>query len=113
MIVVCVVAFVVAVSGAVEAAELFDVRATFQIGNARAVGLDIGGNHVTYDARAKKLNGAPLKPVDGKVSMQVLVDRPMIEVCGSDGRVYITSGRGKKGRVSAVTAFARGGARSW
>jgi len=94
----------VAVSG-----ELFDVRAEFAVGKARAVGLDIGGNRVTYEVAGSKLNGADMKPVGGKVSIQVIVDRPMIEVCGNGGAVYITSGRGKRGDVSAVKAFAEGG----
>jgi len=91
------------------AGELFDIRAEFALGDARSVGLDIGGNRVVYDAAARKLNGAPMRPVDGRVSMQVIVDRPMIEVCGNDGAVYITSGRGKRGEVEAITAFADGG----
>jgi len=94
----------VAVSG-----EFFEIRAEFAVGDARAVGLDIGGNRVTYDVARKKLNGAAMAPVDGKVSMQVIVDRPMIEICGNDGAVYITSGRGKRGDVSAIKAFAEGG----
>ena len=94
----------VAVSG-----ELFEIRAEFAVGDARAVGLDVGGNRVVYDAAGKKLNGAPMAPVDGKVAMQIIVDRPMIEICGNDGAVYITSGRGKRGDVSAVKAFAEGG----
>lgn len=95
---------IVAVSG-----ELFEIRAEFDLGQAKAVGLDIGGNRVAYDVAAKKLNGADMAPVDGKVCMQVIVDRPMIEICGNDGAVYITSGRGKRGDVSDVKAFADGG----
>jgi len=91
------------------AGELFDIRAEFALGHARSVGLDIGGNRVVYDAVAGQLNGAPMQPVDGKVSMQVIVDRPMIEVCGNDGAVYITSGRPKRGGVATITAFADGG----
>jgi fructan beta-fructosidase len=94
----------VAVSG-----ELFEIRAEFDISQAKAVGLDIGGNRVAYDVAGKKLNGAPMAPVDGKVTMQVIVDRPMIEICGNDGAVYITSSRPKRGDVSAVKAFADGG----
>ena len=89
--------------------ELFEVRAEFALGQAKGVGLDIGGNRVSYDVAAGKLNGAPMTPVDGKVAMQVIVDRPMIEICGNDGAVYITSRRGKLGDVSAVKAFANGG----
>jgi len=94
----------VAVSG-----ELFEIHVEFAVGQAKTIGLDIGGNRVTYDVAGNKLNGADMKPVDGKVSMQVIIDRPMIEICGNDGRVYITSGRGTRGNVSAVKAFAEGG----
>jgi sucrose-6-phosphate hydrolase SacC (GH32 family) len=71
--------------------------------------LDIGDNRITYDVGAGKLDGAPMKPVDGKVSMQVIVDRPMIEICGNDGAVYITKSRKSRGDVPVVTAFANGG----
>ncbi|MCF7974446.1 MAG: glycoside hydrolase family 32 protein [Phycisphaerae bacterium] len=94
----------VAVSG-----ELFEIRAEFAVGQASIVGLDVGGNRVTYDVGAGKLNGAALTPVNGKVSMQVFVDRPMIEICGNNGRVYVTSRRDKRGEVSAIEAFAEGG----
>ena len=33
----------------------------------------------------------------------------MLEIIGNDGRVFITSRRGKRGEVSRVTAFADGG----
>ena len=79
------------------------------MGQAKTVGLGIGGNRVTYDVAGNTLNGAGMKPVNGKVSMQVIVDRSMIEVCGNDGRVYITYGRAKRGNVSSVKAFADGG----
>ena len=94
----------VAVSG-----ELFEIRAEFVLGQAKAVGLEFGGNRVAYDVAAGKLNGAAMTPVDGKVSLQVLADRPMLEVCGNDGAVYLTSGRRQQGGVSSVTAFASGG----
>ena len=94
----------VAVSG-----ELFEVRAEFVLGQAKAVGVDIGGNRVAYDVAAAKLNGTPMTSVDGKVSMQVLLDRPMIEICGNDGAVYITADRRRRGGVDSITAFADGG----
>jgi fructan beta-fructosidase len=83
----------VAVSG-----ELFEVRAEFVLGQAKVVGLDIGGNRVTHDVA-----------VDGKVTMQVLIDRPMIEICINNGALYITEDRAKRGAVASVSAFAVGG----
>ncbi len=91
------------------AGELLEIRAEFAVGQARAVGLDIGGNRVVYDIPGGKLHGADLKPVDGKVSMHVILDRPMMEIAGNGGRVYITARRGKRGEVRAVKAFAEGG----
>ena len=52
--------------------------------------------------------GAPLAPVDGKISMQLLVDRPMVEVCGNDGRVFITQPF-NGAPVESVEAFCTGG----
>ncbi len=90
--------------------ELFDVRASFELGSAKKVGLDIGGNRIVYDVQAKKLHGADLAPVDGRVDIRVLADRPMLEVIGNRGRVSITGGRAKRGAVSSIRAFAEGGA---
>ncbi|HLU46973.1 MAG TPA: GH32 C-terminal domain-containing protein, partial [Planctomycetota bacterium] len=90
--------------------ELFDVYARFEIGEASAVGLDVGGNRIVYDARARKLGEAELDPVDGSVSIRVLVDRPMLEVIGNGGRVYITGPRPKRGDLQAIRAFSEGGA---
>lgn len=96
-------------AGVKVAGDLFDIRATFKIGTAKTVGIDVGGNRVVYDTGKHTLNGAKLEPVDGKVTVQVLVDRPMLEICGNRGRVFITSPRGRKGNVSAINAFATGG----
>ena len=83
----------IAVSG-----ELLEVRAEFVLGQAKVVGLDIGGNRVTHDVAA-----------DGKVTIHVLLDRPMIEICLNNGASYTTEGRDKRGAVEFVSAFAVGG----
>jgi levanase/fructan beta-fructosidase len=43
---------------------------------------------VTYDASAGLLDGAPMKPQDGRVKLRLLVDRGQLEVFGNDGEVY-------------------------
>ena len=91
------------------AGELFDVRATFAVGDAKQVGLKIGENRIAYDVASRRLGDTPLSPVDGKVSLQVLIDRNMIEICGNDGRVYVTAERESKGDVAEIEAFAEGG----
>jgi len=88
---------------------LFDIRATLEIGDANHIGLDIGGHQIVYDVAEKTLNGAKLQPIAGKISLQVLVDRPMIEICGNDGAVFITSPKDPVGEVQRIEAFSRGG----
>jgi sucrose-6-phosphate hydrolase SacC (GH32 family) len=89
--------------------ELFDVRAAFEIGDAAQVGLDIGGNRIVYDVAEQRLGDATLPPVDGTISLQVIVDRNMLEICGNDGRVFITAEREELGDFDAIEAFAQGG----
>jgi hypothetical protein len=68
--------------------------------------------------------GEPLKPVNGKISVQVLIDRPTKELFVNNGRMIVTgqqqggrealhigyaqAGAGNHG-VDSVTAFAKGG----
>ena len=89
--------------------DIFDITATFKIGDATTVGLDIGGERVTYDVKEQNLRGANLKPEDGSVTIRVLVDRPMLEIIGNHGRVFITMVRGAHGNVSSIKAFAQDG----
>jgi len=92
------------------AGRLFDIRATFDVGDkAKTFGVQVGDRKVTYDVAKAKLEGMPLAPVDGKITMQILVDRPMIEVCGNDGRVYQTKPFHSKDEIESVRAFAGGG----
>jgi len=90
--------------------ELLDIRATLELGGAQQVGLNIGGNRIVYDVVESELHGARLAPMNGRISLQVLVDRPMMEICGNDGRVFITTERKVKGDVDSIETFAEGGA---
>lgn len=89
--------------------ELLDIRATFELGEAKQVGLNIGNDRLVYDVAKSRLGDAPLKPLNGRISLQVLVDRPMFEICGNEGRVFITSERKAKEAPGAIEAFAEGG----
>jgi len=51
-----------------------------------------------------------MKSANGEVSVQILVDRPMMEIIGNDGRVFLTTSRSQRGKVSIISAFAEGGA---
>lgn len=89
--------------------ELFDIRATFEVGEAAQLGLELGGERIVYDVAARQLGEAPLSPVDGQLTLQVLLDRPMIEICGNDGRIFVTAPRREPGPLTEVRAFGDGG----
>lgn len=89
--------------------ELFDVEAKFELGDARTVGLDIGGNRIAYDAVKHEWLSAPTKPTNGQVTVRALLDRSQIEVWGNGGSVVISDERKHRGEVHEITAFAEGG----
>ncbi|MCP4508277.1 MAG: 2,6-beta-D-fructofuranosidase, partial [Fuerstiella sp.] len=89
--------------------DLLDVRLTVEVGTATAIELNLPGRTIKYDAKDQKLNKAPLKPIDGRISIQVLADRSLTEIIGNDGRVFI-SGRGpEKLNTTEVSVQAIGG----
>ena len=74
---------------------LFDIEATFELRNARTVGLEIRGQKVEYSAADRMLTAlgrtAPLEPVNGQITLRILVDRALIEVFAADGLVQMAS----------------------
>jgi fructan beta-fructosidase len=93
--------------------ELFDVSAEFEPDGAEAFGLTVRGVPVTYDVKKQEFScgqkTAPLRPVDGRVRLRLLVDRGSIEVFGNDGRVALSVGVHPAERERSLTAFTRGG----
>lgn len=90
--------------------DLLDVRLSVELGDAKQITLDLPGRSVTYDAVEQRLGAAPLTPIDGRITIQVLADRAITEIIGNDGRVYI-SGEGEPApNASQVTVTAHGGA---
>ena len=66
------------------------------LGQAESVGFVIRGVPVRFDVTKRQLvcknNSAPLKPVGGRVRIEVLVDRGSVEVFGNRGRVALSVG---------------------
>jgi len=93
--------------------ELYDIRAEFEVGDAAQFGLAVRGIEVAYDVSTRQLTclerAAPLAPQDGRIRLQVLVDRTSIEVFGNDGRVALPLGAPSDGSPGTLSAFARGG----
>ena len=88
--------------------QLFDIRAEFTVGQAKAFGLSIGARKVTYDVAKQILEGMPLKPSEGRIRVQLLVDRPSLEICGNGGRAYLTASLPNDGHDRGIQAFSDG-----
>ena len=89
--------------------DLLDVRLEVEVGDAKTIVLKLPGREVKYDVAGKKLNGAALAPIDGKVNIQVLCDRSLTETVGNDGRVFISAKGPEKMDVTDISVVAQGG----
>lgn len=90
--------------------QLFDVLVTLKKGTASKAVLQFGEDKATYDFHAEKLDEMPLKMQDGKVTLRVLMDRPMYELVGGGGACYKTSNRSDKGEpIDTVSLTAKDG----
>lgn len=94
--------------------NVFDIRAEFDLGKAKEVGLIVCGEKVAYDVKSKMLKSlsgaAPLEPVKNRIAIRVLVDRASIETFSADGLVSISSHFVPKNGAKGMTAYAEGGA---
>lgn len=90
--------------------DMLDVRLAVEVGAARRIVLQVPGRSVVYDVQARKLNDAPLAPVDGTIRVQVLADRGLTEIVGNDGRVVISgAGPAAIGQPGPISVTAQGG----
>ena len=76
--------------------DLFHIEAQFDTGQAQRVGVEIRGVEVAYDVQKQQLScldeTAPLKTDNGRINLEVLVDRTTIEIFAGEGRVYMPTG---------------------
>lgn len=91
--------------------DLLDIRATVEIGTAKKILFQVPGQTVVYDVENQLLHprGAPLKPIDGKITVQILCDRSLIEIAGNEGRVFISSGKKYDQRPDFISVVAERG----
>ena len=75
--------------------DLFHIVAEVEPGKAKAFGFDIRGNKIQYSVAEKTITSlgrkAPLSVKDGKVKLELLVDRTSIELFGNAGRVQMAT----------------------
>jgi sucrose-6-phosphate hydrolase SacC (GH32 family) len=94
-------------------AKLVDIRAEFAVGDASAVGFDIRGTKVVYNATKQQLicndRSAPLPADGGRVRLQILADRTSLEIFGGDGLVYMPMAVLPKDDDTSLAMFARDG----
>ncbi|MCH9021466.1 MAG: GH32 C-terminal domain-containing protein, partial [Planctomycetes bacterium] len=93
--------------------ELFHIRGLFDVGSAAQMGFLIRGTQVLFDAEKSQLscNGktATLKPKNGKITLEILVDRNSIEIFGNKGRVYMPIGQILPENNKTLALFSKGG----
>jgi sucrose-6-phosphate hydrolase SacC (GH32 family) len=94
--------------------ELFDFEVEFEVGEAEELGVVIRGQEVIYRVEDEQLvfdeERAPLKAVDGRISLRCIVDRTSIEIFANDGRVYMPCRLRAEDDDKSLALFARGGA---
>ena len=94
-------------------AELLDLNAELAPGDAAECGFVLRGVTIRYDAKKQELScqdkKAPLKPIDGRVRLRLMVDRTSIDIFGNDGRLYMPMGVLIPADNLALEAYAKGG----
>jgi fructan beta-fructosidase len=92
--------------------DLFDIRVEFEVSREaqqQSFGLSIRGIDVTYDVGEQVVRCrdvvAPLKLINHRVQLQILVDRGSIEVFGNSGRIAISAAASFPGSDAAVRLF--------
>jgi fructan beta-fructosidase len=72
--------------------ELLHIKAEFDIGPTKSYGvfgLLVNGFEIEYDARHNRLNDAFLNLEDGKIHLEILMDRSSVEIYANHGRLYL------------------------
>jgi sucrose-6-phosphate hydrolase SacC (GH32 family) len=92
----------------------FDMTVSFQVNKATAVGVNIRGIPLTYDAKKKQLTcrgfSAPLQlPAKGEVSLRILVDRGSIEVFADKGQTALSIAAIPPDKNRKAELFSQGG----
>ncbi|MGE5223991.1 MAG: glycoside hydrolase family 32 protein, partial [Omnitrophica WOR_2 bacterium] len=78
------------------AGELFDICLDLRLDTAAEIGLVVRGLPVVYDVREQLLScrekSFHLAPIEGKISLRLLVDRISLEIFANHGQVYLPLG---------------------
>ena len=76
--------------------ELLEVTAEIALSDVTEVSFKLRGIPVTYDVRKQELicrdKRTQLKPVAGKIQLQIFVDRTAVDIFGNNGQLYMPMG---------------------
>ena len=104
--------------------NLFDIDIEIDLGDAEEVGFEINGFPVTYSVTDGRLIGgageegnefssgetiADLSPIDGKITLRMLVDRPSVEIYANHGRIYMPMQAVRDLDNKSLKVYAKGG----
>lgn len=93
--------------------DLLDIRGEFCVETGSEFGFVIWGIPVTYDVMSERIvclnRSAPLRLKDGKVRMQILVDKMSIEIFGNNGATVLSVGAIFDRSCSLLEAYSKGG----
>ena len=77
-----------------DAGDLFDVRMEIEVGDGSGFTIEVQGHSVKFDADRQTLSclgkTAELRTIDGRVSLQLLIDRTSLEIFGNQGEVSMS-----------------------
>jgi sucrose-6-phosphate hydrolase SacC (GH32 family) len=75
--------------------DLFDIRIELEPNDTAEVGLIVRREYITYSPQDETLTclgkSAPLKQINGRIRLHVLVDRTSLEIFANEGRASLTS----------------------
>jgi fructan beta-fructosidase len=93
--------------------ELFHIKADLKPQGAQTCSFVIRDIPVVYDVQKQQLTcadkSAPLKLVDGKVSLEILVDRMSVEIYANGGLVYMPIGVNLTNNSDSLKLISQGG----
>jgi sucrose-6-phosphate hydrolase SacC (GH32 family) len=94
--------------------ELFHIKAELKIDDdVEETGFVIRDVPVVYNVRKQQLScqkkTAPLRTIDGKIRLEILVDRTSIEIFGNHGRIYMPIGVILSDNSKSLEIFTKGG----
>jgi len=74
--------------------ELFHIQTEIEVGNAAEFGFILRGKSIRYVPANSQLfclgKSASLRPLQGKIKLEILLDRTSLEIFGNDGRISMS-----------------------